>query len=172
MKFILKIRHVAPYLIFFILLLVNFDSQAVASESCKGQKNAINVDTEQHRLWICQEDEKIGEFKVSIGRGGIDKRKQGDKKTPLGEYSLGKPRPSSHFGIFIPIGYPTPVQKAKGLTGSDLGIHGPYRLFKWLGRFNTWFDWTQGCIAVGTDKEISEIAKWVKEHNGSRILIK
>lgn len=162
---------VAPLFVI-VLFCLTVACHSAAPEPCKGQKNAIVVDTGQHRLLICQEDKKIGEFSVAIGRGGIDKRKQGDKKTPLGEYSLGAPRPSSQFGIFIPVGYPTLEQMTKGFTGGDVGVHGPSRIFKWLGRFNTWIDWTQGCIAVGTDKEISEIAQWVREQHGNMIVIK
>jgi murein L,D-transpeptidase YafK len=170
-EFILRIKTIAPFLVFFIYL-IDFACDASAIEPCKGQKSAVVVDTVQHRLWLCQEEKKFGEFEVSIGRGGIDKRKQGDKKTPLGEYSLGTPRPSNKFGIFIPVGYPTPDQEAKGFTGSNVGIHGPSRILKGFGRFSTCADWTEGCIAVGTDKEISEISQLVKELNVNRIIIK
>ncbi len=170
-EFILRIKTIAPFLVFFIYLIA-FACDAAAVESCKGHTSAVVVDTAQHRLWLCQEEKKFGEFKVAIGRGGIDKRKQGDKKTPLGEYSLGTPRPSNRFGIFIPVGYPTPDQEAKGFTGSAVGVHGPSRILKGLGRLSTWIDWTEGCIAVGTDKEISEISQSVKELNVDRIIIK
>jgi len=162
-------RNVAPFLVVFIFYCLLATCQAAAAEPCEGQKNTIVVDTAQHRLWTCREDNKVGGFSISIGRGGIDKQKQGDEKTPLGEYPLGTPRLSVQFGIFIPIGYPTPEQKAKGFTGSDVGIHGPSRTLRLA---NKWFDWTQGCIAVETDTEISEIARWVKEQNINRIVIK
>jgi murein L,D-transpeptidase YafK len=170
-EFILRIKPIAPFLVFFIYF-IDFACDAAALEPCKGHTSAVVVDTAQHRLWLCQEEKKFGEFKVAIGRGGIDKRKQGDKKTPLGEYSLGTPRPSNRFGIFIPVGYPTPNQEAKGFTGSAVGVHGPSRILKGLGRLSTWIDWTEGCIAVGTDKEISEISQSVKELNVDRIIIK
>ncbi len=139
---------------------------------CQGNKVSVAVDTGTHKLWLCADNKVIKEFKIALGRGGVDKRKRGDNKTPLGEYLLGTPQPSNKFGIFIPIGYPTAVQRAKGYTGSDVGIHGPYRLFKWLGPITTWFDWTQGCIAVGTNDEVSEIARWMKEKQVRKIIIK
>ena len=139
---------------------------------CEGHKTAILVDTKQHKMWLCQENKPVGEYKVAIGKSGINKIKQGDNKTPLGEYALGIPRSSSRFGIFIPIGYPTQEQISKGYTGSDIGVHGPYRFFKWLGNATVWSDWTQGCIAVGTYKAISEIARWVKEQKAGKIIVR
>jgi hypothetical protein len=142
------------------------------STPCEGLETAIIVDTDYHKMWMCHENKIIKEFRVSIGKGGVDKRKQGDKKTPLGEYTLGTPRHSDKFGIFIPIGYPTWEQILNGFSGSDDGIHGPHPLFKWLGQIITWIDWTEGCIAVGTDDDIYEIAQWVIEQNVSRIVIR
>lgn len=35
----------------------------------------------------------------------------------------------------------------------------------------TRYNWTSGCIAVGTDEDISEIAQWIKEQKVSKIFI-
>jgi murein L,D-transpeptidase YafK len=78
---------------------------------------------------------------------------------------------SERFGTFVPISYPTAEQRRRGFTGSDIGIHGPDRRFRRLGRLTTWADWTAGCIAVGSDDEIDEIALWVEQHEPSEILI-
>jgi murein L,D-transpeptidase YafK len=159
-----------PYLI--LLFFLNGICYADGKEPCQGNRVSVVVDTGPHKLWLCADNKIVKEFKIAHGRGGVDKRKRGDNKTPLGEYPLGTPQPSNKFGIFIPIGYPTDKQLKKGFTGSDIGIHGPSRMFKWLGRITTWFDWTQGCIAVGTDDDISEIARWMKEKQVSKIIIK
>jgi murein L,D-transpeptidase YafK len=165
-----RLKTILPYLILFFFL----TGICYAEEKglCKRNNVSVVVDTGPHKLWLCEDKKIVKEFKIALGRGGVDKRKRGDNKTPIGEYPLGTPQPSNKFGIFIPIGYPTDVQRAKGYTGSDVGIHGPYRLFKWLGPITTWIDWTQGCIAVGTDDEVSEIARWMKEKQVSKIIIK
>lgn len=139
---------------------------------CRENNVSVVVDTGPHKLWLYEDNKIVKEFKIALGRGGVNKRKKGDNKTPVGEYPLGTPQPSNKFGFFIPIGYPTDKQQAKGFTGSNIGIHGPSRIFKWLGRITTWFDWTQGCIAVGTDYDIAEIARWMKEKKVSTIIIK
>ncbi len=97
-------------------------------------------------------------YRVSLGSAGVDKRAQGDRRTPLGTYTLGAPRPSARWGTFIPIGYPTDEQRRRGFTGSDVGIHGPERRLRWLGPINAWLDWTAGCVAVPDDRALARVA--------------
>ena len=140
--------------------------------SCDGQENIVRIDTERHRLLLCQSGNSVREFSVAIGRGGRDKQKNKDNRTPLGKYDLDFPRPSTDgFYLFIPVGYPTTSQREQGFTGGDIGIHGPPREWKWLGSMTTWKDWTRGCIAVGTDTEIEDIAKWVNEFRVKKVSI-
>ncbi|MEK7356483.1 MAG: L,D-transpeptidase family protein [Bdellovibrionota bacterium] len=135
-------------------------------------KNFIEVVAERSELYLCEGRQASKSFKVSLGSGGLDKKVQGDQKTPLGTYSLGVPRDSNRFFTFIPVGYPTGDQRARGFTGGDVGIHGPARNLTWLGRANTWIDWTDGCIAVAYESEISEIAAWIKEKKVGTIVVR
>ncbi len=137
---------------------------------CGGKGNCIIVDTALHLLWICQDGRNIEKFRVALGRGGVDKTRRGDDKTPIGSYYLGSPRPSPRFGTFIPIGYPTPKQRAEGYSGGDVGVHGPSHIYRWFENIHN--DWTLGCIAVRSGGDISAIARWVRRHRGSRILIR
>jgi murein L,D-transpeptidase YafK len=132
---------------------------------CSSPGAEVVVTTKSHRLWLCDGAQAIASYRVALGRGGADKRVQGDNKTPLGTYALGAPRPSSRFGTFIPVAYPTPEQRARGFTGADVGIHGPDRRFRWMGPANAWFDWTAGCIALATDDEVQAIVGWVRQRN-------
>ena len=108
---------------------------------------------------------------ASDTREQASKTNKGDKKTPIGKYALGKPRPSKKYGTFIPIGYPNAEDKKKGYTGSAIGIHGPKRGFTWARSLNTMFDWTLGCIAVGTDSEVEEISAWIKKYRVEKITL-
>ena len=83
-------------------------------------------------------------------------------RTPIGTYPLGQPRASQRYGIFIPIGYPTADQRKKGLTGGAVGVHGPDRRVKWLGRLVNTFDTSDGCVGLAKDEEMERIAKWVR----------
>jgi murein L,D-transpeptidase YafK len=133
-------------------------------DPCATSSTAVVVDARLARLWLCERGHAFKQYAVAVGSGGVGKNAEGDKKTPLGDYSLGRPRGSKEFGIFIPIGYPTDAQRTKGVRGSGIGIHGPKRRFAWAGHANVWLNWTRGCIALATDAEIREIADWVRIH--------
>jgi murein L,D-transpeptidase YafK len=144
---------------------------ATSSDLCRDKGLSVLVGTQRHRLWLCEDGAPVNEYAVALGRGGTGKREEGDRKTPLGSYPLGTPRESARFHTFIPIGYPTEEQREQGLTGSNLGIHGPDRKLRWLGRAGSWLDWTLGCIAVGSDAAIEEIAAWVRLKQPAKIEI-
>jgi murein L,D-transpeptidase YafK len=137
------------------------------SLACSSSEPQVVVTTKDHRLWLCDQGRPVASYRVALGRGGTDKRAQGDGKTPLGSYALGDPRPSSRFGTFIPVAYPTADQRRRGFTGTAVGVHGPDRRFRWAGRMNAWIDWTAGCIALATDDEMQAVATWVRERKAS-----
>ena len=133
--------------------------------------DTVLVQTRTHRLWLCEAGRARERFAVALGRAGTGKRVEGDNKTPLGTYPLGVPRPSAQFGQFIPVGYPTDGQRSRGLTGGDVGIHGPRRSSRWLGRASVWADWTRGCIALATDGDLAQVARFVLTHSGVSVRI-
>lgn len=135
---------------------------------CSGIGTALYVDATERMLWLCESGKAIEAIPVALGRGGVDKRVEGDAKVPLGEYPLGSPVPSKAFHLFIPVGYPTPSQRRRGFTGGAIGVHGPLR---YGGPIGTTIDWTLGCIAVGTDAEIGRVADWIKTTKARRIII-
>ncbi len=130
---------------------------------CPETGDVVTVITRKRELWLCRDGAVAARFEVALGQGGLDKRKKGDRRTPLGTYALGTPRPSGKFGLFIPIVYPTPEQAAQGQTGGDVGIHGPPRRLPEPAYPTTAYDWTLGCVATGTDSEIQAIADFVRE---------
>jgi murein L,D-transpeptidase YafK len=140
--------------------------------SCIGCTSFVLVDTTAHRLSLCDGPTLHHFYNVRLGRGGVGKTEEGDGKVPLGRYELGPPRPSSRFGTFIPIHYPTSEQKARGYTGSDVGVHGPNRDLIWLGKSINTFDTTEGCVGLALDTEIVDIAAWVTRRRASTIFIK
>jgi len=133
--------------------------RAQASNPCEHSGTVIQVSTAEHLLRLCAKGEVAAAYPIALGVGGVGKSKQGDHKTPIGRYPIKRPRPSRSFGTFILVGYPTLDQRTAGLSGSDVGIHGPPRGFA-PGLLS--FDWTDGCIALASDAEIEAIAKWVR----------
>jgi murein L,D-transpeptidase YafK len=130
------------------------------------------VETSRHELWLCQDGKPTRSYDVRLGKGGRGKTQEGDGKVPLGEYPLAAARPSSRFGLFIEIGYPTQDQRAKGYTGSAIGIHGPRRELAWLGDVNNWFDTTDGCVGLASDSEAIEISEWMTQSGAARIVLR
>lgn len=126
----------------------------------------------EHRLYLCGAAGKLERsYSVRLASEGLGKSRAGDGKLPLGTYSLGAPRASEKYGTFIPIGYPTRDQQRRGYTGSGVGVHGPDRRVRWLGRLVNTFDTTDGCVGLATDEQMAEIAAWVRRARASRIVL-
>ncbi|RYZ63668.1 MAG: hypothetical protein EOP05_23185, partial [Proteobacteria bacterium] len=104
-----------------------------AADPCTDRGTSLVALTDIQVVFLCKDGKSQANYDLAIGWGGVDKTKEGDFKTPTGTYALGKPRASDKFGIFIPVGYPTAEQKAQGLTGQDVGVHGPKRFFRCAG---------------------------------------
>ncbi len=143
-----------------------------APSVCTERGAVVTVIVRKRELWLCEDGMAVRTFHVALGRGGIDKHRKGDGRTPVGSYALGLPRPSSQYGVFIPIVYPTADQAAQGFTGSEVGIHGPPRGLTEPEYPTTAVDWTQGCIATGIDADIELIADFVRAHQPSSIVIR
>jgi murein L,D-transpeptidase YafK len=144
----------------------------VAHAACPPSGVRVLVDTSARELSLCADGRAAHTYRVALGRGGLDKRREGDGRTPLGEYPLAAPRASAQFHTFLAVGYPTDEQRQAGLTGGAVGVHGPGRGFRFLGALSTATNWTAGCIAVASDAQIDEIADWVRAHAARTIEIR
>jgi len=147
-----------------LALLCASGSPVTRPTGCAPGESAVVVDTGEHRLHLCWRGESERTFTVALGVNGVDKRREGDNRTPLGSYPLGAPRASRTFHVFVPVDYPTADQTRRGFSGGAIGIHGPPRGLGGLARLLELVgtDWTAGCIAVATDQEIDDIADWVR----------
>lgn len=132
-----------------------------ASPLCRAHGTRVVIQTTRHLLTLCDAGTVHATYRVAFGSKGFGKTTEGDRKTPLGRYTLDTPRPSQAYHLFIPIGYPTEEQRARGYTGGAIGIHGPRRKVARRSSPGRISDWTQGCIAVWSDREIEAIAQWV-----------
>jgi hypothetical protein len=65
------------------------------SASCVETGTYVDVDTASHRLYLCEGQITQDSYRVRLGVGGTGKSKEGDRKTPLGTYSLGPARAST-----------------------------------------------------------------------------
>ena len=114
-------------------------------------------------------------YKVALGPEPVGpKQRQGDHKTPEGEYVLDRRNVHSQFYRSIHISYPSAKDRDRarklGVSpGGDIYVHGLPNGFAWVGRGHRLKDWTDGCIAV-TNEEMDEI--WRAVPDGTPIEIK
>ncbi|WP_020182688.1 murein L,D-transpeptidase family protein [Methylotenera sp. 1P/1] len=97
------------------------------------QRYAVVVDTSKSRLFLYakQEDGQlkyIADYYVTIGKNGIDKKLQGDKRTPLGVYfassKLSGPLPDMYGEGAYPLNYPNEIDVNEKRNGSGIWLHG------------------------------------------------
>ena len=98
-----------------------------------GQKHALVVDSRRSRLYVFENDggrpRFVADYYVSLGKGGIEKMRQGDQKTPLGVYHVTANLPRQKLGDFygsgaFPINYPNEWDKRLGRNGHGIWLHG------------------------------------------------
>jgi murein L,D-transpeptidase YafK len=146
-----------------------------SSLDVKDNVTEIVILKSKRELILYSGDKPLKTYRISLGRNPIgQKEKQGDMKTPEGEYTISGRNPNSSFHLSLRISYPTPEQsllaQQKGLDpGGDIMIHGIRNGLGWMGKFQRITDWTLGCIAV-TNSEIQEIYRLVPD--GIKIQIK
>lgn len=127
----------------------------------------------ERKLLLLKGDQVLKTYTISLGANPLGpKTRQGDRKTPEGNYVLDRHNAHSQYHKSIHISYPNAddVARAKQLgiaPGGDLFIHGLPNDYK--GPTDDPGDWTDGCIAL-TNHEIDEI--WQAVPDGTPIQIK
>jgi len=134
----------------------------------------IVIEKVAHRMSLYAGRRLVRTYTVSLGAGGLaPKTREGDRRTPEGDYRITGRNPSSRYHLALRIGYPTPAQvaaaRAAGVSpGGDIMIHGLPNGRGALSALYAGRDWTDGCIAV-TDPEIEEV--WTLVRDGATVRI-
>ena len=97
------------------------------------QKYALVVDTSKSTLYVFENQggtaRYLADYYISSGKNGINKVREGDKKTPLGVYHVTSSMPREKLadlygaGAF-PINYPNELDRRAGRKGSGIWLHG------------------------------------------------
>lgn len=139
--------------------------------------DAVLVEKAARRLTLLESGRVLKTYRVALGRDPLGpKQRQGDGKTPEGEFVLDWRNPNSRFHRSLHISYPSPDDLERGRhegydPGDSIMIHGLPNGLGWVGthHLRIWGDWTNGCIAV-TNDEIEEI--WRAVPDGTPIEIR
>lgn len=97
------------------------------------QKYALVVDAAKSTLYVFENHNGsaryLADYYISSGKNGMDKLREGDKKTPLGVYHVTSSMPREKLadlygtGAF-PINYPNEWDRREGRKGSGIWLHG------------------------------------------------
>jgi murein L,D-transpeptidase YafK len=98
----------------------------------KQQDFVIVVDTDKSRLYLYKNDHDglsyVADYYITVGRNGIDKHTDGDKRTPIGVYFAGKklsqPLDDMYGDIAYPLNYPNEWDHLHNRKGSGIWLHG------------------------------------------------
>jgi len=122
----------------------------------------VLIEKKERRLTLLSKGEVIKTYKIALGGNPVGpKERQGDNRTPEGNYIIDSRNSNSGYHLSLHISYPNEKDKmrAKELgvsPGGDIMIHGIKNGFSLAGASYAAVDWTEGCIAV-TNQEIEEI---------------
>jgi murein L,D-transpeptidase YafK len=149
------------------LLLASFLAVATAALACAAVPSPqladhILIVKSKRTMTLMHGAKVLKSYSVALGTVPVGpKERQGDHKTPEGNYVISAKNSHSQFHFALRISYPSAEDRARarklGVSpGGDIMIHGLASSFAFLGALHRKTDWTDGCIAV-TNPEIEEI---------------
>ena len=149
------LRLLQAYFILFGVIV----SQAIAAAEV--QADHILIVKSTRTMTLMRGAKILKTYKVALGTVPAGaKEKQGDHKTPEGNYVIDAKNSHSRFHLALHISYPKAedrerARKMRVDPGGDIMIHGLESRFAFLGALHRQTDWTDGCVAV-TNSEIEE----------------
>ncbi len=127
-----------------------------------GQRHVLLVDTTRSRLFVFEnrdgEPRYVTDFYISLGKRGVEKRREGDQKTPLGVYTIvssKKKLPDLYGPGAFPISYPNEWDRLQKRNGHGIWLHGtPSETYSRPPLA------TDGCVAL-TNDDLGRLARYV-----------
>ena len=96
-------------------------------------KHALAIDASRARLYLFENTEKglvlVADYYISVGKLGLEKKVEGDQRTPLGVYFITSQLDPKSLKDFygsgaLPINYPNVLDLKRGKTGGGIWLHG------------------------------------------------
>ncbi len=136
---------------------------------------SVLVVKSERRLYLLKEGVPFAHYRVTFGANPKGhKQREGDERTPEGNYVLDWKQDYSSFYKAIHVSYPNAQDQAAALErGEDPGglimIHGQKNGYEWLSVVSAFFNWTDGCIAL-SNSDMDEV--WLSVRAGTPIEIR
>jgi len=147
-----------------------------ASSTKLGTADEVVVDKSDRKLRLMKGGQVMREYRIALGKDPVGhKYREGDQRTPEGEYVLDWRNHKSQFYKSIHVSYPNTddrlrAQEAGYKPGGMIMIHGKPNYVQSsavLAEYDR-IDWTNGCIAVN-NADMDEI--WHSVRDGTKIRI-
>jgi len=135
----------------------------------------ILVEKGVRRLRLYRDGAVIAEYPIKLGLNPYGhKQREGDFRTPEGEYRLSRRNPRSEFFLSLEVSYPNGedlarARRARVLPGGLIMIHGQPNVPRKPQDYYARNDWTNGCIAV-SNSDMVDI--WLRTGVGTPIEIR
>lgn len=96
------------------------------------QRYVIVIDTDKSRLYLYSNENGFlthaADYYITVGKNGVAKQSEGDKRTPIGVYFAGKkltqPLDDIYGDAAFPLNYPNEWDAEHGKKGSGIWLHG------------------------------------------------
>ncbi len=128
------------------------------------EKYALLADAKRARLYLFENvngvPRLIHDYYMTIGRNGMDKRTEGDGKTPEGAYYLDNHLPRSRltslYGVgAFPLNYPNEWDRMHGRNGHGIWLHGtPFDTYSRPPRSS------DGCVVV-SNPDLTQLSHYI-----------
>jgi murein L,D-transpeptidase YafK len=157
------------------VFLAAFFCCAPAFAAAPKHADKLIVHKKAHTLELMRNGSALRKYRVALGTEPTGpKTRQGDHKTPEGEYIIDRRNAHSRFYRALHISYPNAEDRVRAHksgvpAGGDIMIHGLPNSYERLGSAHRLKDWTDGCIAV-TNQEMDEIWRLVPDGTKVEIL--
>ncbi len=149
---------------------------ALCAPACAVEKaDQVIVSKSAARLYLQANGKTFATFKVAFGAMPQGhKQRQGDERTPEGQYTLDAKNAQSAYYKSIHISYPNTEDRMRAKqqnldVGGDIMIHGQRNGWGWLAPITQWFNWTDGCIAL-SNRDMDAV--WRAVNVGTAITIR
>lgn len=125
-----------------------------------GTVERIVIEKAARRMDLIQDGKEVRVYRIALGFSPAgDKEREGDGRTPEGEFRIDRRNEQSAYHLSLGLDYPQPDDRARARAGGyppggDIMIHGQPNMLPDDTLIAS--DWTAGCIAV-SNAEIREI---------------